>query len=153
MVKATLTAILIKCGASHIDLICDSICSFLVKHSIDSLTDMKQYNSNVADVFFNLMKIIAPHDFSKTGDIINNFFSNNVEVKTNFGRKFIENSLPWEKLAKICFLLLISISSFLMNFHYKHALNTAEAKNAENYAVKEGQKIIPSMNYNDHYII
>lgn len=44
-----------------------------------------------------------------------------------------------------------------MNFHYKHALNTAEAKIAENYnktqkldhAVKEGQKIIP---YNSNTI-
>lgn len=94
----------------------------------------------MSGIFQILMKICAPKDFSKSGDMIQELFEEKVKlnVKSNFAKRFIKENLPWSHLVKIGFILMLCFASFMLNFHmHRQSLKFNESKVAEEYDKKQ----------------
>lgn len=112
---------------------------------------MTKKDPKISAVFQMLMKIISPKDFSVSGEEIQKLFQKKVKlnVKSNFGKRFLKEDLPWPHFIKIGFLLMLCFASFMMNFHlHRQSLKYNESKVAEEYDKKQDADLAVDQNLN-----
>ena len=149
IVKKTLTEVASVILSSQIELICDKVCSFLMKILSEQVLKMSKYDSKIAGLFQILMQIASQKSFSNVGDKFGELFKDKVSLKVgnNFGQMFIDNNLPFANFVKIGLNLMLCFASFMINFHLHHrSIQYNESKVAEEYDKKQNTTEIMEKN-------
>lgn len=150
LVKKAVVEVCTLVLSSQIESICNGICAFLMK-ILQNQVDKMKTDKKVASIFQILMKLVSPKDFNLSGEAIQNLFSSKVKlnVKSNFGKRFLKENLPWPHFVKIGFLLMLCFASFMMNFHlHRQSLKYNESKVAEEYDKKQDTDLAVDQNLN-----
>lgn len=135
VIKVTVKEIASVILKSQIEKLCEHICDFLIDKLDDEIKKMGKFDQDRACIFNLLMKLVVVKDFEKSGDKINELFSDGTlfKMKSDFGQSLLCDSIPSSSLLKIGFLILLTFACFMLNFHYNKSVKYNSEKVSADY--------------------